>query len=232
MDIHNIFLETDKLSILELIVRTSILYFVLFISTKAMKFRQPGIITPYNFLMAAGNSHIAASRMVYPKSRPIDAIIIIIIYTLIYLSISYLYFKAPTIVSQKPITLIKNGKIIKKNLVKSKLTIDNIFSILREKNAHNIKDVEYLIAEATGDFSVAINNSNYPPTKLDMAIKTSQEILSEIVIYKGKIDMKVLNKYGLNHEWINNELKAIKIDNVNIVYLGIITPDKNLYVNL
>lgn len=232
MDIKNIFLEAEKLSILELFIRTSILYFVLFISTKLMKFRQISIITPYNFLMAAGISHIAASRMVNPKSRPIDAIIIIAIYTAIYLAISYLYFKAPSIVTQKPIILIKNGKIIKENLLKSKLTIDNLFSILREKDAYNIENVEYLIAEATGDLSIAINKNNLPPTKLDMAIETSQDVLSEIIIYKGKIDRKTLNKNNLNYEWIKNELKLNNIDNIDSIYLGILTPDKRLYISL
>ena len=232
MNMHNIFLEADKLSVLELFLRASILYFTLLASTKLMKFRQPGIISSYNFLMAAGISHIAASRMIYPKSRPIDAILIIILYTLIYLCISYLYFKAPSKVTQKSLILINNGKINKKNLAKSMLTIDNLFSILREKGAHDIRNVEYLISEATGDFSVAINNNNLPPTKLDMAIKTSNEILSEVVIYKGKIDESILNKYDLNSEWINNELKKNNINNINNVYLGILTLDKKLYINL
>lgn len=232
MNIKNIFLEAEKLNILELFIRTSILYFVLFISTKMMKFRQPGILTPYNFLMAAGISHIAASRMVSPKSRPIDAIVIIILYTLIYLGISYLYLKSPSIVTQKPIILIKDGKVIKDNLLKSKLTIDNLISILREKDAHNIENVEYLIAEATGDFSVAINKNNLPPIKLDMGIETSQDVLSEIIIYKGRIDEKILKRNNLNYEWIQNQLNLSNIDNVNMVYLAILTPDKKLYINL
>ena len=232
MNIHNIFLEADKLSLLELFFRTTILYLVLFLSSKLMKFRQPGIMIAYNFLMAAGISHIAASRMVNPKSKPIDAIIIIAIYTLIYLSISYLYLKAPSIVTQKPIILIRNGKIIKKNLLKTKLTIDNLLSILREKEAHNIENVEYLIAEATGDYSVAINQSKLPPTKIDMAITTSQEVLSEVVIYKGRIDDKVLNKNGLSYKWIRNELDIKEIENIDSVYFGVLTPDKKLYINL
>lgn len=232
MDIQNIFLDAEKLSIFELFIRTSILYFVIFLSTKVLKFRQPGIVTPYNFLMAAGISHIAASRMVNPKSRPIDAIAIIIIYTLIYLGISYLYYKAPSIVTQKPIILIKNGKILKKNLVKSKLTIDNLFSIIREKNAHNIENIAYLIAEATGDFSVAIDNNVLPVAKMDMEIQTSKDILSEIIIYKGRIDEEVLKKNGLNHEWINSELKSININDAKSIYLGVLAPAKKLHVNL
>ena len=231
MNIHTIFFKGETLNILELFIRASILYFMLFGSTKAMGFRQPGILTPYNFLMAAGISHIAASRMVNPKSRLVDAIPILVVYTLINLFISYLYFKVPSVASQKPIILVKKGKIIKKNLSKAKLTIDNLISILRQKDALNLEKVEYLIAESTGDFSVAINNNNLPITKVDMAIKPSQDILSEILIYKGKIDEKILKKNTLNYDWVEKELKANNIDNINDIYLGLLTSDKKLYIS-
>jgi uncharacterized membrane protein YcaP (DUF421 family) len=231
MNIYAIFFKGETLNILELFIRASILYFMLFGSTKAMGFRQPGILTPYNFLMAAGISHIAASRMVNPKSRLVDAIPILVVYTLINLFISYLYFKAPSVVSQKPIILVKKGKIIKNNLSKAKLTIDNLMSILRQKDAANLENVEYLIAEATGDFSVAVNNNNLPISKIDMAIKPSEDILSQILIYKGKIDEKILKKNRLNYDWIEKELKSNNIDNINDIYLGLLTSDKKLYIN-
>ncbi|WP_066501785.1 DUF421 domain-containing protein [Abyssisolibacter fermentans] len=228
MDINTIFFEGEKLGILELFIRTSILYFMLFGSTKIMGFRQPGIVTSYNFLMAAGISHIAASRMVSPKSRLVDAMAIIIVYTFINFIISYLYFKVPSMVSQKPIILVKNGKIKKNNLLKAKLTVDNLFSILRQKDVPNLEKVDYLIAESTGDFSSAVNSNNHPVTKLDMGIKTTQEILPQILIYKGKIDEKILKKNGLNYDWIQNELKS---NELNDIYLGVLTSNKDLYIN-
>jgi uncharacterized membrane protein YcaP (DUF421 family) len=169
--------------------------------------------------------------MVNPKSRLVDAIFIIAVYTLINLLISYLYFKAPSVVSQKPIILVKNGKLIKNNLSKAKLTIDNLISILRQKDAPNLEKVEYLIAESTGDFSVAVNNNTLPITKIDMAIKPSQDILSQILIYKGKIDEKILEKNRLNYDWIEKEIKSNNIDNINDIYLGLLTSDKKLYIS-
>lgn len=231
MNIHTTFFQGENLNIIELFIRTSILYFMLFGSTKVLGFRQPGILTSYNFLMAAGISHIAASRMVNPKARLVDAIAIIIVYTLVNLFISYLYFKTPSVVSQKPIILVKRGKIIKNNLLKAKLTIDNLISILRQKDASNLEKVEYLIAESTGDFSVAVNNNSLPITKLDMSMTPPQDILSQILIYKGKIDEKILKKNRLGYEWVEKEIKSSNIDNINDIYLGILTPDKKLYIS-
>lgn len=204
---------------------------MLFGSAKIMGFRQPGIMTPYNFLMAAGISHIAAARMVNPKSRLFDAMSIIIVYTLINLFISFLYFKKPSLVSQKPIILIKKGRVLKKNLKKLNLTIDNIFSVLRSKNAHNLQTVDYFIAESTGDFSIAIDSNYLPISKQDMGISTHPEIFSEILIYKGKVYEDVLKKNSLSYDWIHNELNLNNITDINNVFLGIITPNIKLYIN-
>lgn len=231
MDINAIFFEAEELGILELTLRTTILYFILYGSAKLMGFRQPGITTPYNFLMAAGISHIAASRMINPHGRVIDAVAIIVVYTLINLVISYMYFKFPTIVSQKPIIIVKNGKLIKENLSKAELTIDNLFSIIRQNNSPNIDKVEYLIAEATGDYSVAVDKNSLPLAKQDMGIKVQQDILPEILIYEGKVDKKILKKNGLNMNWIDKELNSSKINDISHVFLGILTSDKKLYIS-
>lgn len=231
MDLNTIFFHGEKLNILELFIRTSILYFMLFTSTKLMGFRQPSIMTPYNFLMAAGISHIAAARMVNPTSRLVDAIAIIIVYTLINLLISYIYFKKPSFVSQKTNILVEKGKILKDNLRKSNLTIDNLFSILRSKDASTLQNVELLIAEPTGDFSVAMDTNHLPILKTDMGINTNYKKLSQILIYKGKVDEIVLERNDLNFEWIINELKSNNISDIKNVFLGIITPDNKLYIN-
>jgi len=231
MDFHDIFLKAEELSFIEQFLRTSFLYFVLFAADRVMGFKQPGIITSYNFLMAAGISHIAASRMVIPDSRPIDAIAIIIVYTAIMLLVSYGYYKFPSFVSQTPTIIVKKGKIIKENLKKSKLTIDNMFSIIREKEAFNLEKVDYLVAEATGDYSVAINNNELPVTKSMMAIQTTPNELSQILIYEGKVDQKELKRNNLDMSWVYQQLGKYNISNIQNVYVGMLTPKKELYIN-
>lgn len=231
MDLHTIFFKGEELNFLGLFIRTSILYFMLFGSGKLMGFRQPGIITSYNFLMAAGISHIAAARMVNPESRLVDAMAIIVVYTFIHLCISYLYLTLPSIVSQKPTIIVRNGKILKENLKKSRLTVDNLFSILRQKNAFNLLNVDYVIAESVGDFSVGVNPNHLPIIKADMGINVSLEGLSEILIYEGKVDEAILNKNNLNFDWIYKQLSKSNISNIKDVYLGIIMPNGHLYIH-
>lgn len=230
MNLKHIFFEAEQLTVLESIIRTSILYVVIFLSTKVVGFRQPSIMTSYNFLMAGGLGHIAGSRMVNPKSRVIDALAIILVYTIIYLAIFYFYLKVPKLVSQQSMLLVKDGKIIHKNRLKLKLTIDNLFSILREKDAPDLQNVKYLIAEATGEFSVMLYADVLPISRKDMGIEVYPDILSQIIIYNGKLDQHLLHKNGLDGGWLEDELTRQNIEDIKDISVGILTPTKELCV--
>lgn len=79
---------------------------------------------------------------------------------------------------------------------------------------------------------MGVNKNMMPPSKMDMGIKVPQDALSEVIIYKGTIDGKVLKKNDLSYEWIKGELNKSKIDNIDSIYLGVLTPDKKLYIIL
>lgn len=232
MDWKDVFFKADDLNYLELFIRTSILYFVLFLADKSLGFRQPGIVTPYNFLVAAGISHIAASRMVQPQSRPIDAIAIIIVYILIILLISYSYLKvSPYFASKRQLVLVEKGVVRKENLRKSLITIDNLFSIMRQRNIFELKNVDYLIAEPNGDYSVAKNSRVLPVTKSTMKIPAATKELSRIIIYEGILDKKSLEDSGLGLDWVQQQLQMNNVSDISEVYIGLLTPDRQLYIN-
>ncbi|MGM0751909.1 MAG: YetF domain-containing protein [Bacillota bacterium] len=232
MEWKSILFEAEDLNYLELFLRTTILYFVLFLADKSLGFRQPGIVTPYNFLVGAGISHIAASRMVQPASRPIDAIAIIFVYILIILLISYSYIKlSPYIASKRQIVLVKKGKVDKGNLRKSMLTLDNLLSIVRKKNVFDLQNVDYVISEPNGDFSVAKNSHSLPVTKSIMNIPMTTKELTKILIYDGKVDRKIMKEKHLNIDWVYLQLKEQNVTDIEDVNLGLITEQNELFIH-
>ncbi|WP_052504511.1 YetF domain-containing protein [Rossellomorea aquimaris] len=232
MEWKSILFEAEDLNYLELFLRTTILYFVLFLADKSLGFRQPGIVTPYNFLVGAGISHIAASRMVQPASQPIDAIAIIFVYILIILLISYSYIKlSPNIASKRQIVLVKKGKVDKGNLRKSMLTLDNLLSIVRKKNVFDLQNVDYVISEPNGDFSVAKNSHSLPVTKSTMNIPMTTKELTKILIYDGKVDRKIMKEKHLNIDWVYLQLKEQNVTDIEDVNLGLITEQNELFIH-
>lgn len=79
----------------------------------------------------------------------------------IYLFFSYLitHFERTTLFLKsflrgKPILIIKNGKIDYKNLKKSKLDVNDLIGMCRNKGCFNLTDVAFAIFETNGDLSI------------------------------------------------------------------------------
>ena len=231
MQWHNVFFNTNVLNFCELFFRATVLYFCLLLSAKAIGHRQVGIITPHNFIVAAGLSHIAASRMVNPESRPIDAIVIIGLYTVLNMFLSFMALKTPSLVLQKPILIVENGKVNKENLSKANLTIHNLMFHLRLKDAFSIKNVSYAYVEPLGEFSVLMNGNSSPPEKSLINIQYKNQGLPEVLIYKGDLDEKVMKRNSLDNKWLQNELLKNGVTDVKDVFLGILEGDKTLYLS-
>ena len=231
MQWHNVLFNTNTLNFFELFFRATILYFCLLFSAKSIGHRQVGIITPHNFLVAAGLSHIAAARMVNPESRPIDAIVIIALYTLLNIFLAFMSLKFPNLAMQKPILIVEKGKVNKENLSKANLTIHNLMFHLRLKDAFSIKDVSYAFVEPLGEFSVSMNSNSSPPDKSLLNVKETPQALPEVLVYKGELDEKVMKKNSLDSKWLQKELTQNGITDVKNVFLGVLEADKTLYVS-
>lgn len=53
-----------------------------------------------------------------------------------------------------PAIIIKNGKLLKKSLKMTRLKIEDLIMLLREKNVFSITEVDYAILENDGKISV------------------------------------------------------------------------------
>jgi uncharacterized membrane protein YcaP (DUF421 family) len=92
--------------------------------------------------------------MTNPEHGLIEGIAILLVYGGMNILHSYLDLKWPDFIGRKSISLIENGQILKKNLTKALISIDELFGQLRYQGAHNISQVAYATLEPTGKVSV------------------------------------------------------------------------------
>jgi len=109
------------------------------------------------------------------------------------------------IVDGKRTILIKNGKILYKNLKKETYTLDDLLSQLRINDITNINDVKLGILETDGSLSIC---------------KTNEDILLP-VIQGGKIINENLIYFGKDKEWIIQ-----RIENLEDVFCAFIVNDE------
>ncbi|WP_342743265.1 DUF421 domain-containing protein [Metabacillus halosaccharovorans] len=73
--------------------------------------------------------------------------------------------KARIVLEGEPKIVIKNGKMMEDVMRKTKLDIDSINSLLRQKNIFSILDVRYAILEVNGELSVVKKEESQFPQK-------------------------------------------------------------------
>ncbi|CAM4024029.1 DUF421 domain-containing protein [Mesobacillus thioparans] len=116
----------------------------------------------------------------------------------------------------KATVLIKDGKVLEENLKKEKYTIDELNSLLRQKNVFKTADVEFAILEPKGDLSVLLKKELQPLTAKDLNLQVAPEKEPYTVIMDGNILNDSLTSAGKNRGWLDMELAnlGVTLDNV------------------
>lgn len=107
----------------------------------------------------------------------------------------------------KPVTLIYEGEIIYDGLVKSKIDVNDLLSMLREKGYFDISDVAYAIFETSGQLSVLPKGNQKPVVIEDIdKRKIKQVSLMNTLIADGVISKSGLSEIGKEKEWLLKKL--------------------------
>jgi len=83
----------------------------------------------------------------------------------------YGFPKFGNIIQGEPLLLIYNGKINKKNITKTKISIEEIMEVIREHGVLKIEQVDLAILEVDGNISVMSHEFQHKTTKKKKAHK-------------------------------------------------------------
>lgn len=119
-------------------------------------------------------------------------------------------------VEGKATVFIKDGKVLEENMKKEKITIDELNSMLRQKNVFKTADVEFAVLEPKGDLSVLLKKELQPLTPKDMNLSVAPEKESQTIVMDGTILNDQLTAAGKTRGWLELELAnlGVTLDNV------------------
>jgi uncharacterized membrane protein YcaP (DUF421 family) len=120
------------------------------------------------------------------------------------------------LVEGKATVIIKDGKVMEENLKKEKYTIDELNSLLRQKNVFKTADVEFAVLEPKGDLSVLLKKELLPLTANDVNLPVAPEKETYTVIMDGNVLNDQIALAGKNSGWLDIELAnlGVTLDNV------------------
>lgn len=108
----------------------------------------------------------------------------------------------------KPSTLIYEGKINYEQLKKCKIDVNDLLSMLREKDYFDIRDVAYAIFEPSGELSVLPKGNQKPVVIEDLGnAKIEQSSLTNILVVDGNISKSGLSEVNKDKKWLLGKLK-------------------------
>ena len=119
-----------------------------------------------------------------------------------------------------PVILIKNGRIIFKNLINNNYTLEELLEELRKRNIYSFSNIKYLFLESDKSISILSFSDNSVPTPLIMYGEVNKKVLKNISLDIKDIET-MLDKEHVNLSDIyyalykNKKLYIIKNNELN-----------------
>ena len=217
-----------------IIYKPTIAFVLLLILTRILGKKQMSQMTFFNYVTGITIGSLAAEIITFDDETIWHEVVGLIWWCLLTALLAYITLKSTRLrklIDGKPSILIKNGVIQKKELKSTMVNIEELSMMFREQGIFSIKDVDYAILEQNGQLSILKVQDQITVSKKDMSIATSQpKYLPKEVIIDSRIIHKNLTSYGLNLQWLENEINRQGIKSIDDIFYAEIQDDGALYV--
>ncbi|MBP1948632.1 DUF421 domain-containing protein [Virgibacillus litoralis] len=217
------------------IVRTIFAFFFILLLARILGSKQIAQLTFFDYITGISIGNMAAALAIDVNMQPMDAIIGLLLFSLLTTIVVFGALKSlkfRKLVEGRPTILMRNGNVLEKNLLKEKITFDDLMQGLREKSVFKLADVETATLETSGVITVMKKAEFNPLTPKDMGIPVEAEHTPSVIIVDGILLDKRLNYLGYSKEWLLGEVLKQGAKNFKDVFLAQIDSKGNVYVDL
>lgn len=162
-----------------------------------------GLIDLAVFIMVAEMAVMSIDDLVKNFFHSIYPMILLTLIQVFFAFISLKSRRFRKLVDGEPTIIIKNGKIMEKEMKKQRYNFDDLLMQLRDKDISNIADVEYALLEPTGKLSVIKKEKN---SSSDFTIP---------LILDGKIQYDKIESLNKSEKWLVEELRKKGYKNIS-----------------
>ena len=196
--------------ILSAILKAAAIYIGLLIAMKLLGKRQAGEMRLSELITTFLISELATTPILdseIPAYIPISALITILSLEFI---TSFLILKIPFLrefIEGKPSALISRGRLDKKELRRSRISVDELLSEMRLQGIAEPEEIYSATLESNGRMSFILKSAERPISFTDLGISCSEEGVAHAVVTAGRIDKEELKACGRDERWLNSLLK-------------------------
>ena len=216
-------------------IRTIILYICVVTAMRVMGKRQLGELQPSEFVIALMISELA-SIPISEKDIPLyHGIIPIAALVLLELVFSLLVIKSELmrkIITGSPVQIIKDGKLIMKDLKRLRICIDDVLEQLRLAGYSTLSEIDSAIIETNGQLSIVPKESSRPVVCSDLNLSPKQTHIPHTIIADGVLRRKNLEGAGLSENWLRKKLGEYNIKSYRQVAFFSVTDKKEITIQI
>ena len=191
-------------------VRTIILYSILIAVIRLMGKRQIGQMEASEFVVTMLVANLAAIPMQdggIPLFSGAIPILTVLGMELVLSALSLRSIRLRKLLCGKPVILIENGRLLQENLRRTRVTMDELTGLLREKDVLDLRSVQYAILETNGNLSVFPYPKNKPASAADAGITVKPKFLPITLVCDGCLLEENLEKAKKDALWVHKVLK-------------------------
>lgn len=191
-------------------MRTVILYLLLILVVRVMGKRQIGQMEPTEFVVTMLLANLAAVPMQdngIPLASGLVPMLTVLGISLILSVLAYQSIRMRRLLCGKPVILVENGTICQRNLVRTRIHLDELTEHLREQGILDLTTVKYAILETNGLISTFLYPKDAPATAKDAGITVKDAFLPYTLISDGHLLPQNLHLAGYNHHWLRRQLE-------------------------
>lgn len=191
--------------VIQVLLNSIFSFSYLFLIAKLLGKKQVAQLTVVDYVVGISIGSIAAEWCTDAKTPWYFYAIGMGVFFLFSFIIDFFERKAPlkNILKGKEIEIMTDGKINYKNLKKSKLDINDILGLCREKNYFDLNEIAYIYFENNGSISILPKGNKRPTVANDLIkVNIKKASPSSYLIIDGKIVNSELEDLGKDKTWL------------------------------
>ncbi|MBY6036587.1 DUF421 domain-containing protein [Fictibacillus nanhaiensis] len=206
---------------------------LLLVATLYMGRRSIGELPVFDFLIIITLGAVVGADIADPKIEHIHTAVAVVLIAILQKTVIYLkikFRKFGKLITFEPVMVVYEGEFMKSNLKKIKYSVENILSLLREKDIYYLEEVRAAFIEPNGNISVIKKSGFDFVTKNDLQITDKENQIAYPVIIEGRIHTKLLNQLGFSEKWLMERIENRNM-NLSSVFYASLTIDGKLHVS-
>jgi len=195
----------------------------LFLLTKLMGAKQVSQMTMYDYVTGITIGSIAA-ELATELEEPLRPLAALILYGIVAYLISVLTNKsirARSFITGKPLVLLENGVLYRKNLKKARLDINEFLTYCRIGGWFDLNQLQTAVLEHNGTVSFLPKEADRPATPSDLGTTPRQSQIQVPFVMDGKLLSGNVRQAGKEDAWVRRTLERQGYANEQEVFLAL-----------